>query len=263
MRQSLVLLLWASVVYNKRMKIIGHRGAKGLAPENTLVSCQQAIKAGADWIELDVRLTKDGQVAVLHDRSLWRVTGNVRAVRRYTLTQLRHMRTKSGEPIASLSEVIELARGRIGLNIELKEVEAIPAVLAELSRQAPAPEHILISSFKHRALRAARQLHPTVPLALLQRVRPRAFTKLDNLNLTAVGFFWLWAPTFAVAAAKSRGLWTYAYMVDYRGPATWLARRGVDGIVTNVPGKLRPFWAVALVWALGFAVALLLFSFLR
>lgn len=107
--------------------VIAHRGASAHAPENTLAAFEKAAEAGADWFELDCHLTHDGELAVMHDGNLKRTTGLDRHVRAMTLAEVRQLDAGSwfgpefaGERIPTLGEALDLARGRIGVYIEIK-----------------------------------------------------------------------------------------------------------------------------------------------
>ena len=109
------------------VKVFAHRGASAYAPENTLAAFRLAEEQGADGIELDVQLTKDGQVVVIHDENIDRTGTGTGAVRDYTLEELRklsfhnHMEAYEGEKIPTLEEVLTFVKqGRMEVNIELK-----------------------------------------------------------------------------------------------------------------------------------------------
>ncbi|MBM4306715.1 MAG: glycerophosphodiester phosphodiesterase [Deltaproteobacteria bacterium] len=107
--------------------VVAHRGFSGVAPENTMIAFKKAIEAGSDMIELDVRLSKDGEVVVIHDESLERTTNGKGRVIDLTLTELKKLdagsrfhSSFSGEQIPTLKEVLQLAYGQIMVNVELK-----------------------------------------------------------------------------------------------------------------------------------------------
>ena len=94
------------------MKIVGHRGAAGLAPENTLLSIKKALEFDVDAVEFDVRVTKDRKLVLLHDSDLKRICDNTAKVKDLTLAQLRKIPTISGEPIPTLKEALELLENK-------------------------------------------------------------------------------------------------------------------------------------------------------
>ena len=110
-----------------RVLVVAHRGCSGRAPENTIAAFEMALEQGSDMIECDVRLTKDEEVVVFHDRALDRTTNGKGPVEQRTLEELKRLDAGSwfsskfsGERIPTLSEVLHLLEGRAFLNIELK-----------------------------------------------------------------------------------------------------------------------------------------------
>src|SRR6185312_2950197 len=95
-----------------RVWVVGHRGAMGYCPENTLASFQRGLELGADWIELDVHLSRDGALIVIHDETLERTTDGHGLVRDHTLAELKQLDAGDGQRIPTLSEVLAWARQR-------------------------------------------------------------------------------------------------------------------------------------------------------
>ncbi len=141
-------------------RLVGHRGASEVAPENTLASFERARRDGADIVELDVRLTADGQVVAIHDDTVDRTTDGTGRVSAMTLAELRALDAGSwfgpdfaGEPIPTLTEVLDWAQGRVGLFLELKydrdgqppDPRLVPAVVRALEVRAMVEEVALIS----------------------------------------------------------------------------------------------------------------------
>lgn len=160
--------------------VFAHRGASHAAPENTLEAFRLAAQAGADGIELDVHLTRDGALAVIHDGRVERTSNGTGAVREQTLAQLRGLDVShgfaqyAGARIPTLDEVYELVRGTDMLvNVEIKAYEAvdgcfpvIPRVL-ELTRRFGMESRVVYSSFHHYLLRALRRAAPAAQTAVL------------------------------------------------------------------------------------------------
>ena len=111
-------------------KIMGHRGAPADEPENTLRSFRRALAVGVAAVELDVQLTKDGRLAVIHDETLDRTTNGRGPVQDFTLAELKRLDAGRGEPVPSLEEVFDLVQGQADLVVELKQPEAAGALLA-------------------------------------------------------------------------------------------------------------------------------------
>jgi glycerophosphoryl diester phosphodiesterase len=164
-----------------RVRVIAHRGFSGVAPENTLAAFQKAIEVNADMFELDVLLSRDGRVVVIHDDTVERTTDGVGSVSALTLAELRALDAGSwfsaefaGERIPTLEETLELAKDRILVNIEIK-TEAVTDQASggivdktlAIVRRADMMDQVVISSFDPRALAHTRKLDPSVKTASL------------------------------------------------------------------------------------------------
>ena len=106
------------------IEIIGHRGARGLEPENTIRSFQKALELGVDYIECDVHLTKDGHIVLIHDHTLDRTTNETGDVNDYTFEEIRKLDAGKGKKIPTLQELLDLVRGKVKIHIELKDTGA-------------------------------------------------------------------------------------------------------------------------------------------
>ena len=103
------------------MMIMGHRGAPNLEPENTLLSISRAFEIGVDAVEIDVHLTKDNEIVVIHDATVDRTTNGTGPVCGYTLEVIKKLDAGKGQPIPTLQEVIDFSEGKLKLVIEFKE----------------------------------------------------------------------------------------------------------------------------------------------
>lgn len=147
--------------------LVGHRGASALAPENTLRAFALAIEYGLHFVELDVHLSRDGQLVVIHDADLTRLAGLQATVAELTASELAALDVGAGEGIPRLVEVFELARGRLGLYVELKG-EGTGQALGELVRAGEAEGVALIAgSFDPRLVADLRAAAPDVPRSVL------------------------------------------------------------------------------------------------
>lgn len=225
------------------MLIIGHRGARGLKPENTIAALKAGMKAGADMVEFDIRLTKD-KIPVLshplsHEIHMLRTHHSVRRVSQFTLTELQKLTAGSERPILTLEAALKECAGKILLNIELKQSNvfkrSLPLLQPYIHKKSDWDQFIF-SSFSPAELQRVRDLAPEAHLALLHHLNPFLFLRhMRKLKLSAVGFHRLNINRFALDVAKRLGLFTYAYTVNRPQAATLLARRGIDGIVTDRP----------------------------
>ena len=226
------------------MLIIGHRGAAGLKPENTIASLRAAIAADADMIEFDIRLTKDNVLILAHDFHTLRSHGNAHLIRTSTLSELRKRTAGSDRPIVTFEEALRETFGKIMLNIELKQRGTARLALELLEekfiKRKSDWDLFLFSAFSVRELRRARNLAPKVRLALLQSFNPFLFIAVQRqLQLDAVGFHRLYVQEFALEIAQKAGIFTYAYTVNRPAAAERLANLGIDGVVTDYPDRMR------------------------
>lgn len=238
----------------RRPLIVAHRGASADAPENTLASLQLGYAQGADFAECDVRLTRDGEVVLLHDASLRRTAGVDARVDELSLAELRRLEVGSwrgerwrGEKIPTLIEALELvSRAGAGrrLLIEIKSGPGtIAASAAALAASGCDPAAAVLMSFDPLVTAEARLRLPAIerhwltderaPVAsLCERARAAGCTALNVGRALPIDHAF-------VAAAHASGLKVFVWTVDDAAEARRLAGAGVDGLTTNRPGALR------------------------
>ncbi len=232
---------------NRIVRVIAHRGASLESPENTLKSFQKAIDAGADYIEFDVHLSKDGKIVVIHDEGLKRTTGIVGKVRDFTANQLAEMDAGEGEHIPTLDEVILLGKGKIKLQIEIKDAGLAPLLIETLSRNDLLGQ-VLISSFRHDELTIIKNINFHILCATLDPTGlawVSAWVQRNGIVRNAKGrqvdgihpFHRIVNPHF-IRMAHAAGLFVNPYTVDDPKRMETLLKRGVDGIITNDPKQL-------------------------
>jgi glycerophosphoryl diester phosphodiesterase len=208
----------------------------GSFPENTLLSFRNAADMGADWVELDVHATRDGELVVIHDPTLERTTNGSGRVADHTREQLKCLDAGQGQPIPTLREVLDWARGRrIGVDIEVKHApaRAVVDVVGEF-------QHVLISSFDHPLVREIKTLEPRLPIGLLYAHRPIDPVRLARAAEASVLLpHWSHVVGEDVEAIHAAGLqvWTWATS-DPQVLRRLIAMR-VDAIATNDPDVLR------------------------
>ena len=144
---------------------IAHRGASAEAPENTLRAFARALALGADGIELDVQVTRDGVPVVFHDTTLMHLTGARGRLVDRTWPELRKLRVQ-GEPIPTLADVLSLTRQPAIVQIEIKKNTPVAPVLAAI-RKTASTAHVILASFEHEILREAAALAPKLPRMLI------------------------------------------------------------------------------------------------
>lgn len=224
------------------MQIIGHRGAAGLAPENTRASFKAAINADVDWIEFDVRATSDGRVVLSHDSHTLRTSFRPHFISRTDYTKLRKVNLRGGHTIPTVAEAFNAIEGQAKINIEIKSRGCAEAVVHNIERHVKngaSYEDFMVSSFKVDRLREVHRLNSKIQLALLHLRNPYKFLKLRGLRVQAVGFHHRILPKNAIHQAQLRELMIYVYPVNNPKIVKRLAERGVQGIVTDRPDKLE------------------------
>jgi len=222
------------------MLIIGHRGAAGLAPENTMKALKAGYEADADMLEIDVRLTKDQRIVAIHDSRLTRTHHHRDAISGLTYEQLQQLTKQC--PVPLLETILDKYFGKVLLNIEVKSRGCGEAVVALLEssyiKKKSDWDKFIISSFKGPELVSIRKLSPHANLAMLHNENPFLFIAYERrLKLTAIGFHRLYLNPLALEIARRAGLFIYVYTVDRIGALSFLEAQGVEGVVTNYPDK--------------------------
>ena len=232
-----------SQITNSRPRFIAHRGASAEAPENTLAAFRRALALGADGIELDVQVTRDGEAVVFHDATLARLTGRRGRLARLSLRELREVRVQ-GEPIPTLTEVLALARRRAVVQIEIKRGVAVAPVVRAL-RQARIGTGVVLASFDAAIVADSRRLAPRIPRMLITKGGGggRAETLVPVLAaLGAVGVSIdhraIRSPAFVTALHRC-GLCVWCWTVNDARVMLRLASWGVDAILSDNPALLR------------------------
>jgi len=241
------------------MEIIGHRGASGHAPENTLAAFRMAADLGARAIETDLQLTRDGRLVIMHDDTLQRTTSGRGAVTAKTFEELRRLdagswfperilrksrsaRRFAGERVPSIEEVFELAAARdIGLYLEMKAPcapEAAEAVVAAI-RAAGAAARSTVICFDADVLKRVRAMDPAVAVGYLFSGRLRdAVARAESAGARTILPRRDRVTPKLIADAGRRGLQVVTWTVNDPKQMKRLMALGVDGIMSNFPDRL-------------------------
>lgn len=221
---------------------IGHRGASGHAPENTLLAIDTAIRLGAHYVEFDVQRHGDN-LLVFHDDRLDRTTNGRGRLLEQSLETIRALDAGRGEHIPTLQEVLDRVDRRVGVNIELKSfdgtAEAVAEVLREYVEQRGWPaEQFLVSSFHLRELREFKRRLPQIPIAVLLCGVPLDLAACaSELGAAAVNLASDFVDADLVNDAHARGLKVYVYTVNYADDIEQLRAQGIDGVFTDYPER--------------------------
>jgi glycerophosphoryl diester phosphodiesterase len=231
---------------HRTVKLTAHRGSKVRAPENTLSALRQAIAEGADYAEIDVQTTADGVVVLLHDADLMRVASAGKRLRDVDYHQLKEIDVGSwfapefsSERIPTLQEVIDVARGRIKLNIELKYTWADPALakkVGNLIRRNRFTSDCVVSSLNFEALTEIERDFPelTTGFIVFQAIGDLSRMKADFLSISAAR-----ATARLVRDVHRHERAVHVWTVNDPGNALSMIEMGVDNIITDEPAYLR------------------------
>lgn len=230
--------------------IIAHRGASGHAPENTIAAFQRAVELGARFIETDLQLTRDARFVAIHDRTLDRTTNGHGAVRDSTLAELKQLdagmwfdRPFAGERIPTLEEVLAFAREHdVVFYLELKYEAAWGmhhALAAAIQNSGNAARTIVIS-FDPGTLKALRQLDASSMMGLLvEGARPDLVKAAVGVGARQLCPRWDLVTRDLVEEAHRADLQVVTWTVDEAGQMRAAIDAGVDGVMTDLPDRLR------------------------
>ncbi|MFH1086452.1 MAG: glycerophosphodiester phosphodiesterase family protein [Chloroflexota bacterium] len=238
--------------YLERPLVIAHRGARDVAPENTLAAFHAALAAGADGIEFDVTRCASGEIVVIHDDTVARTTDGQGAVVALPLGALRALDAGAwfgpafrGERIPLLGEVLDAVGGRLRLNIEIKGMrlrdDGLEAEIAAMVRRRGLGASTLISSFNPAALWRMRRAAPELARALLYaRGQPLPLARAwvhGLVGATALHPHYALVDAAYLRRARRAGLRVNVWTVNDDADLTRLSDLGVDGLITDHPAR--------------------------
>ncbi len=224
-------------------KVMAHRGASTEAPENTMAAFQKAIDDMADYIELDVQLTNNGEVIVMHDSNAYRTTGVDANIVNMTYKEVKTLDAGSwfsdeyvGENVPSLKEVLELTQGKIKLNIELKPADngtALAKNTVRIIEKYNMVNDCVITSFSESALKAVKTYNQEIKVGYILSAAYGDFYDMKNVDFFSVNAAFLSKRT--IDAIHNSGKRVYAWTVNNKESIKNLTNKGVDGIITDNP----------------------------
>jgi glycerophosphoryl diester phosphodiesterase len=223
----------------KKMICFAHRGASGHAPENTLLAIQKAIDMDAPWIEIDV-FCVDNELVVIHNERLEHTTNGTGYVWDQTLEQLRSLDAGKGQQIPLLQEVFDLVNCRAGINVELKAPGTAAPVVSMIGNYVTCHnwryDQVLVSSFNHHELVAAKTLNPKIKIAPVIAGLPLHYARFaQEMGAYSVHISLGFVNRKFVEDAHNRGLSVFVYTVNHADDIKRMAKIGVDGVFTNFP----------------------------
>jgi len=219
--------------------VIAHRGASAYEPENTLRAIKRALELNAKMIEVDVRLSKDEHIIVIHDDSVDRTTNGKRYVKDLMLKELKKLDAGKGERIPTLQEVINAVRKRAILIIEIKVLNIEDSVVKMIEKEGIEKE-VVITSFYHPILKRIKKIDLIIKTGVIFKCHPVRSAELA-LNAHANSLFpeHKYISKEMVKEAHKHDLEIYPWTIDDLDRANQLIEMGVDGIVTNKPDILK------------------------
>ncbi len=216
---------------------IGHRGAGGEAPENTIKSFESAIKAGVNAIELDVRQTKDKKLVVMHDEKLDKLAGVKGRVGDFTLEQLKHM-SIGGEKIPTLGEALDFIDRKVEkLLVEIKEPGTEKAILDEIEKRK-LKDKIIIVSFHEDALEKVRKLDKEVETGFIYASYGDPIGTAKRIGANYLLPLYRFTHTKDVERAHQNGFKVIVWTVNTKEEIEEYKKKGVDGIASDYPELL-------------------------
>lgn len=234
------------------LQIVAHRGASHLAPENTLAAVELAWRQGADAVEVDVRLTRDGRIVAIHDEMTDRTAGvclevaatHSSRLRRLDVGRCKHAKF-AGERIPYLEEVLRTVPAGRQLFIEIKCGPGILPPLVETVTCSGRQSQVVLIGFDLETMQAAKELLPEVPAYWLCDKRlvlsygHSIIAQAKAAGLDGLDVHWSGLTRRFAQAVKAAGLRLYIWTVDDPAHALGLRAMGADGVTTNRPGWLR------------------------
>jgi glycerophosphoryl diester phosphodiesterase len=219
------------------MMIIGHRGAAALEPENTLLSIERAIEIGVDAVEIDVHLSKDKELVVIHDATMDRTTNGTGPVNSYTVQEIKRLDAGKGETIPTLQEVIDLIDRQVMLVIELKEEGTEMSVVDLLVRNNLFDKACVIS-FWHRLVKTVKEMDSRIKTGVLLVGSPVDTCIATQASADALVMKYTFIDRELVKMAHEKGLKVFIWNIDDRDLLKPYVGMGVDAIGTNDPRVL-------------------------
>ena len=235
-----------SVRLDDKAVVMAHRGASSAAPENTLAAVKQAIEDGADWVEIDVQETADGEVVVMHDSDFMKQAGVDLKIWNATKADLAEIDIGSwfdpkfkGERVPTLQDVLTECKGRIGVNIELKYYghdDQLEQRVVDIVESLDMASNVIVMSLKADAVKKMKSLRPSWKVGLLMSVSAGG---LKNIEADFVAVNASFADRSFVQSVHDAGKEVYVWTVNDAPTMSAMLSRGVDGVITDKPGVAR------------------------
>ena len=223
----------------KPFAVVGHRGAGGELPENTLKAFERGISAGADVVECDVRETADGELVIVHDPDFKRIAGINAKVEELTLKEIKErIRIAGTEPVPTLREVLKTVNGRCGIFIEIKEPETTEKVVETVNSISEETDWIAFISFYPETLKRVKEVDRKLTTGLIYSKPPGGIVTARKIGAEIVLPRWPLATEKAVRFAHRLKEVVVAWLIDDEKSFERALRNGVDAMATDFPSWL-------------------------
>ena len=222
---------------------IGHRGAKGHQPENTILSFQKALELHADGVEFDVHVCKSGELVVIHDFTVGRTTDGAGAVADLTLQELKKLRIDGQYEIPTLDAVLTLFDTSHFINIELKGSHTAKLVCDTIAKLVKEKQfeysNFIVSSFQQQELATAASYNANIPLGILTQASvEQALEWADEYRATAIHPHFSLLTAENVALAREKGYQVNTWTVNETDDIERIKTLGVNAIITDFPDRI-------------------------
>jgi glycerophosphoryl diester phosphodiesterase len=245
-----------------QVSTVAHRGASGYAPEHTLASYRMGINMGADYIEIDLQLTRDGELVAMHDETVDRTTDGTGWISDLSLAELKRLDAGSwfnvrypmyareeyaSERVPTLREVFEAFGDETRYLLETKKPEINPGLeekMWELVEEFNLKDHVAVQSFDQDSLLKIRSWDKQVPLfQLLWYNKTAQLTESELKEISSyangIGVNFMRLNESYVRTVKAAGLLIYSYTINYQGNMDKAMEWGIDGVHTNYPDRIK------------------------
>jgi len=216
---------------------IGHRGAKGYEPENTLLSIKKAIEQGVNAVEIDVHRTKDNKIVVIHDDKVDRTTDGKGFVKDMTLEQLKKLDAGKKEKIPTLQEVIDLVKGKIKLIVEIKQKNIYPEI-ARIIKNNGMYENCYVISFWHDEIKKIKEFDENIHTGVLMVGCPVSLGFARNIKAEALVMNYQYVDSDFVEMCHEDNLKVFVWNINEKELIKEYVKMRVDGISSDFPDIL-------------------------
>ena len=219
------------------MMIIGHRGAAAIEPENTLLSIERAIDLGVDAVEIDVHLSKDKELVVIHDATVDRTTNGTGPVSGFTAQEIKRLDAGKGQTIPTLQEAVDLINRRVLLLIELKE-EGTEGPVVDIIKRNNLFDKACLISFFHRLVKTVKAMDSRIKTGVLFVGSPVDACIATQASSDTLVMKYSFVDEELVKTAHRQGIKVFIWNIDDRDLLKPYVDIGVDAIGTNDPRVL-------------------------